>query len=175
MTQTTSANVIFYAIVLFFFITIIFVIFYISRYRKFSPNQYVIHLRNGKVFRVGIGGRLLLLPLFDEVFTIPTTIQQTLLEIKTQTENRKNILLELYVSWRVSEPIIAFSKVSWDKTAENFVEALIKKQLEAIIHTTSKTTPITQQQLFIDQVTLELSKHVEDWGLTIERIDRRFP
>jgi uncharacterized membrane protein YqiK len=57
-------------------IMIVFLVFYLARYRKFTTKHYVIHFRNGKVKSVGAGGRLFLLPVFDEYATLPATVQR---------------------------------------------------------------------------------------------------
>ncbi|HUT80784.1 MAG TPA: hypothetical protein VMZ29_06220, partial [Candidatus Bathyarchaeia archaeon] len=55
---------------------LLFLIFLISRYRKFKTNEYVIRFRNGKIKSAGKGGRCFLMPIIDEVVIIPTTTQQ---------------------------------------------------------------------------------------------------
>lgn len=64
------------------FSSFFFIIFFASQYRKFDTNEFVIHLRNGKVWREGPGGHAVLMPLFDKVVIIPTgkcarVVQQT--------------------------------------------------------------------------------------------------
>ncbi len=168
--QLTTQEMIVLTTVTMFFITIVFMIFFITRYRKFRPNEYVIHIRNGKVFRVGTGGRVFLLPLLDEVFTIPTTVQHTSLEFKAQVKDHKKRFFKIDVTWRVVEPLTAFSKVSWNETADNYVELLIKKRMESILQTLSINASIGQDGAFIDNVASELQKYVKDWGLIIEDI-----
>ena len=60
-------------IVLAFVIFFLFIIFFVSRYRKYKTNEYVIHFRRGKIKRAGTGGTVVLWPVFDEVIVIPTT------------------------------------------------------------------------------------------------------
>ncbi|MFX0114413.1 MAG: hypothetical protein ACFFB3_07685 [Candidatus Hodarchaeota archaeon] len=57
-------------------IIILTLIFYITRYRKFTINQYVLHFRNGKLKKAGMGGRIFLLPVFDEIVTLPSIVQR---------------------------------------------------------------------------------------------------
>lgn len=66
-----------FAIVLFaiFLIVFLILILVLTRYRTFKPNEYVIWLRRGRIRRVGIGGSVIKLPLFDEIYTIPTMLQ----------------------------------------------------------------------------------------------------
>ena len=98
-------------------ITIVFlVIFFASRYYKFKPNEYVIHLRGGKVRSAGRGGKIIKLPLVDDIIVIPTTTRQTLLNSREKILSREfqdmNIVGMLY--WRVADPQVAFSAVSWE-------------------------------------------------------------
>ncbi|MCK5159688.1 MAG: hypothetical protein KAR08_11050, partial [Candidatus Heimdallarchaeota archaeon] len=58
-------------------LALLFLIFLISRYRKFKTNEYVIRFRNGKIKSAGKGGRCILMPIIDEIVVIPTTTQQT--------------------------------------------------------------------------------------------------
>ncbi len=67
----------------------LFVIFMATRYRKFKTNQFVIHLRNGKVKHAGLGGALWLLPLIDDFIVIPTTSLQTILEAHEQVVSKE--------------------------------------------------------------------------------------
>ena len=60
-------------VVIIIIIAFLFLIFMATRYRKFKTNQFVIHLRNGKVKSAGLGGRLWLLPLIDEYIVIIRT------------------------------------------------------------------------------------------------------
>lgn len=63
--------------------------FYASRYRKFDTSFYVIHFRGGKVIRAGQGGKAVVLPLIDEIRTIPVTTQSTFLEAKEKVVSRE--------------------------------------------------------------------------------------
>ena len=63
-------------------VAILFLLFYASRYRKFTSDTYMIHFRNGRVIKAGIGGKAVVIPLIDEVRVIPVTTQSTFLEAK---------------------------------------------------------------------------------------------
>ena len=73
----------------------LFIIFLAARYRKFKTNQFVIHLRNGKVKSAGLGGSLWLLPLIDEYIVIPTTSIQTLVEAHEQVVSKEYQNIEI--------------------------------------------------------------------------------
>jgi regulator of protease activity HflC (stomatin/prohibitin superfamily) len=153
--------------------------FYVSRYRKYKTNEYVIHFRRGKIKRAGTGGTVVLWPIFDEVIVIPTTVQQTLLEAreKVVSHEYQDVALTAFVYWRVSNPEISFSSVSWNPTRTDYVEKAIKNATEAIIRTTCANMPIEQiirnRAEIIKNVTTELHHLAGDWGITIESIEIR--
>jgi len=162
------------AIVLFI---LLFIVFMASRYRKFRTNQFVIHLRNGKVKNAGLGGRLFLLPLIDEYIVIPTTSIQTILEAHEQlvSSEYQNIEFVGMVIWKVVDPEKAFSAVSWDPRADNYVEKILKKAAEAVIRTTCSHMPlekiIRERREIIDDVSKDLLELTADWGIIIETIE----
>jgi len=162
------------AIVLVFFL---FIVFMASRYRKFKTNQFVIHLRNGKVKNAGLGGSIWLLPLIDEYVVIPTTSIQTILEAHDQLVSKEyqNIELVGMVIWKVVDPEKAFSAVSWNPHDDNHVEKILKKAAEAIIRTTCAHMAlekiIRERREIIDHVGKDLLELTADWGIIIESIE----
>lgn len=167
------------AFVFLFLLFLFFVIFYISRFKKFKTNEYVIHFRRGKIKRAGTGGTVILWPVFDEVVVIPTTVQQTLLEAreKVVSYEYQDVALTAFVYWRVMNPEISFSKVSWNPNRSDYVEKAIKNATEAIIRTTCANMKIEQiirnRAEIIKNVTTELHALTGDWGVTIESIEIR--
>jgi regulator of protease activity HflC (stomatin/prohibitin superfamily) len=161
--------------VLFFF----FLLFLLTRYRKFKTNEFVIFLRNGKVKRAGLGGRLFLLPLIDEVIVIPTTIQQTSLEAKEKVVSREyqNIAVTGFIFWQVTEPSSAFTSVSWDLRSSDYVENVIKNAAESIIRTTCANMAlediIRERSKIIDAVISELHDLMANWGVTAHSVEIR--
>jgi len=160
-------------------IAVLFLIFWVTRYRKFKTNEYVIHFRNGRVRRAGTGGRVFLLPVLDEIVVIPTTVQQTLLEAKEQVVSTEyqDVSLTAYVFWRVTEPEVAFGKVNWQPNAPDYVERVIKNATESIIRTTCANMPleeiIRQRHVIIKRVTDDLHALMSDWGITVESVEVR--
>lgn len=161
--------------VLFFF----FLLFLLTRYRKFKTNEFVIFLRNGKVKRAGLGGRIFLLPLIDEVIVVPTTIQQTGLEAKEKVVSREyqNIAVTGFIFWQVTEPSAAFTSVSWDKRSSDYVENVIKNAAESIIRTTCANMAleeiIRERSKIIDAVISELHDLMANWGVTAHSVEIR--
>ncbi|MFX0015446.1 MAG: SPFH domain-containing protein [Promethearchaeota archaeon] len=171
-----------YVGIVFVFLFLLFlfiIIFYVSRFKKFKTNEYVIHFRRGKVKRAGTGGTVILWPVFDEVVVIPTTVQQTLLEAreKVVSYEYQDVALTAFVYWRVTNPEISFSKVSWDPHRSDYIEKAIKNATEAIIRTTCANMKIEQiirnRAEIIKNVTTELHALAGDWGVTIESIEIR--
>jgi len=158
-------------------VAFLFIVFMASRYRKFKTNQFVIHLRNGKVKSAGLGGSIWLLPLIDEYIVIPTTSIQTVLEAHDQLVSKEyqNIEVVGMVIWKVIDPEKAFSSVSWNSRDENYVEKILKKAAEAIIRTTCAHMPlekiIRERREIIDHVGKDLLELTADWGVIIESIE----
>jgi len=158
-------------------IIFLFVIFLAARYRKFKTNQFVIHLRNGKVKHSGLGGSIFLLPLIDEYIVIPTTSIQTVVEAHEQVVSNEyqNIEIEGLLIWKVIDPEKAFSAVSWNVRDENYVEKILKGATEAIIRTTCANMPIEkiirERREIIDPIEKDLHELTADWGIVIESLE----
>ena len=158
-------------------ILFLFIIFLAARYRKFKTNQFVIHLRNGKVKSAGLGSSLWLLPLIDEYIVIPTTSIQTVVEAHEQvvSSEYQNIEIEGLLIWKVIGPEKAFSAVSWNMRDENYVEKILKGATEAIIRTTCANMPlekiIRERREIIDHVEKDLHELTADWGIVIESLE----
>jgi len=154
-------------------------IFMATRYRKFKTNQFVIHLRNGKVKHAGLGGSIWLLPLIDEFIVIPTTSIQTILEAHEQVVSKEyqNISIVGMLIWKVVDPEKAFSAVSWNGNNDNYVEKILKNAAEAIIRTTCANMElekiIRERREIIKQISKELHELTADWGIVIESIEIR--
>ncbi|MFX1237567.1 MAG: SPFH domain-containing protein [Promethearchaeota archaeon] len=154
-------------------------IFMATRYRKFKTNQFVIHLRNGKVKHAGLGGSLWLLPLIDEYIVIPTTSIQTILEAHEQVVSKEyqNISIVGMLIWKVIDPEKAFSAVSWALGNDNYVEKILKNAAEAIIRTTCANMElekiIRERRDIIKEISKELHELTADWGIVIESIEIR--
>jgi len=160
-------------------VAILFLLFYASRYRKFTSDTYMIHFRNGRVIKAGIGGKAVVIPLIDEVRVIPVTTQSTFLEAKEKVVSREfqEISVTAFIFWRVVDPEVAFSRTSWDTTSQAHVEKIIKNAAESIIRTACANMAlekiIRDRQAIIEAVTKELHTLTRDWGLIIESCEIR--
>ncbi len=158
-------------------ILFLFIIFMAARYRKFKTNQFVIHLRNGKVKSAGLGGSLWLLPLIEEYIVIPTTSIQTILEAHDQvvSQEYQNIEFVGMIIWKVVDPEKAFSAVSWNLRDENYVEKILKGAAEAVMRTICANMPleliIRERREMIDHVMKDLHELSADWGILIETFE----
>jgi regulator of protease activity HflC (stomatin/prohibitin superfamily) len=173
-----EANTTITGIVVTVIISLVFIaIFLASRYYKFKPNEFILHIRNGKVRTSGRGGHVFKLPLIDEIVVIPTTTRQTLLNSREKILSREyqdmNIVGMLY--WRVENPSVAFNAVVWDRRSADYVENIISTATEAIIRTTCASLEIEKiirdRTEIIQMVTSALHNLTADWGIIIESFE----
>lgn len=160
-------------------VLVLFVLFYASRYRKFTSDVYMIHFRNGKVIKAGIGGKAVTIPLLDEVRVVPVTTQSTFLEAREKVLSREfqEISVSAFVFWRVIDPEVAFSRTSWNKSSDAYIENIIRNAAESIIRTTCANMAlekiIRDRQAIIEAVTKELYSLTKDWGMLVESCEIR--
>ncbi|NHJ04485.1 MAG: hypothetical protein EAX90_06655 [Candidatus Heimdallarchaeota archaeon] len=158
---------------------LLFLIFLISRYRKFKTNEYVIRFRNGKIKSAGKGGRTFLMPIIDEIVVIPTTTQQTFLEAREKVLSREfqDIAVNAFVFWKVVKPEIAFTAVSWNDRDSDYIETIIKNAAESIIRTTCANMPlesiIRERGEIISAVSNELHDLLADMGIVVISVEIR--
>ncbi|MEA2070063.1 MAG: SPFH domain-containing protein [Asgard group archaeon] len=156
---------------------LLFIIFLISRYRKFKTNEYVIRFRNGKIKSAGKGGRCFLMPIIDEVVIIPTTTQQTFLEASEKVVSREfqDVSVSAFIFWKVVKPEIAFTAVSWNQREPDYIEKIIKNAAESIIRTTSANMEleaiIRERNEIISAVSKELHDLMADWGIVVISVE----
>lgn len=158
---------------------LLFLIFLISRYRKFKTNEYVIRFRNGKIKSAGKGGRCFLMPIIDEIVVIPTTTQQTFLEAKEKVLSREfqDVSVNAFVFWKVVKPDVAFTAVSWNERESDYIEIIIKNAAESIIRTTCANMHleaiIRERIEIISAVTKELHDLLADMGIVVISVEIR--
>ncbi|MHA1463049.1 MAG: SPFH domain-containing protein [Candidatus Heimdallarchaeota archaeon] len=155
------------------------IVFFISRYRKFKTNEYVIRFRNGKVKSAGKGGKCVLMPIIDEIIVIPTTTQQTFLEAREKVLSREfqDVAVNAFVFWKVMKPEIAFTAVSWNERDADYIETIIKNAAESIIRTTCANMPlehiIRERNEIISAVSKELHDLLADMGIVVISVEIR--
>ncbi len=161
------------------FIAFAFLVFLITRYRRFKPNQFVIHLRNGKIFHSGLGGSIWLLPLIDEYVVIPATKCQTQLETQIQNlwKELPNIAIFSTLIWVVVDPEKAFASFAWKQNNINYVEKILNEFTEKIIRNTIQGLSIEkifqERAKIISIIEKELSDKTKETGIEIESFEIR--
>ena len=160
-------------------LALLFLIFLISRYRKFKTNEYVIRFRNGKIRSAGKGGRCFLMPIIDEIVVIPTTTQQTFLEAREKVLSREfqDVAVNAFVFWKVVKPDVAFTAVSWNERESDYIETIIKNAAESIIRTTCANMAlesiIRERFEIITAVSKELHDLLADMGIVVISVEIR--
>jgi len=144
-----------------------------SRYRKFATNVYVIHFRNGRVRRAGLGGAFFLLPIIDEYVEIPTTAQKVDIDAeKVISKENQELIIRGFLVWRVIDPEKTFSSIEWDK-----ISPTLKDIAESVIRTTCANMRLIdilrERQKIINAIISELDQITSDWGIKIETVEIR--
>ena len=162
---------------LFLFSIIVVLVFLASRYYKFKTNEYVIHLRNGKIKSAGLGGKIIKLPLIDDIIVIPTTTRKTLLNASEKVLSREyqDLRVVAILYWKVSNPTVAYNAVVWDPKSPDYIERVLSTASEAIIRTTAASLEIEKiirdRADIIKMVTDQLYNLTKDWGIVIESLE----
>ncbi len=152
-------------------------VFLASRYYKFKTNEYVIHLRNGKIKSAGLGGKIIKLPLIDDIIVIPTTTRKTLLNASEKVLSREyqDLRVVAILYWKVSNPTVAYNAVVWDPKSPDYIERVLSTASEAIIRTTAASLEIEKiirdRADIIKMVTDQLYNLTKDWGIVIESLE----
>lgn len=173
-TASSDGAIIVAMIVAMTMIMIIFLVFYLARYRKFSTNQFVIHFRNGKVKSAGAGGRIFLMPVFDEYTTLPATVQREEFTVAKQ-EFRSSIArsrapLTLTVLWRVVAPLVAYQKLEFQEERPNYAGTIIQDVVKkTVINEVLKLSENRDEWLEDLQESCKgpLSDNFDEWGLEL--------
>lgn len=158
------------AIIVWFF----FIIFMASRYRKFRIDQFVLHLRAGKIKYEGIGGSLWLLTLIDDYIIIPRSMNQTELKIKIPIPLRehKRITIKGNLIWKVIDPQKCYNELTWDVKDKNYAENILKKTANLLIRDIcdkmTHTQIIQERQKLNELIGNSLQQKVSNWGINIE-------
>ena len=160
-------------VVLIIFLILLILAFIKSRYKIFETNVYVIHFRRGKVKRAGLGGSYIILPIFDELVTIPTTAQKVDISAeRVISRENQEVIIHGFVVWSVVEPEKTFSNVRWEN-----IGPYIKDITESVIRTTAANMSLIdilrEREKIVKAITTELDKIVGDWGIKIDTVEIR--
>jgi len=164
-------------VITFIIISSFFILFLTSRYKKFPPDKYIIHLRNGKIINQGFGGKIWLLPLIDDCIVIPTTYLYTKFEADIQFASKYFQDFEIIgdIIWKVIDPKKAFNALSWHPYDENNMNHILKRAAETAIRETCIN--LSFEEIFknryeiVQEALIKLNQLTSYWGILIESIE----
>lgn len=157
-------------------IIILFFIIYASRYRKFSPNEYVIWLRNGCVRKIELGGSGWLYPLIDQVIILPVAMQLTKLELELYDYQQalKTLIINLELNWRIKQPEIFYAKF-FSMTENNIkngeLEQLFKSFVRDSLVTKTLDDMYGKTRNMMNDVKDALNERLKDFGIGLESLE----
>ena len=143
--------------------------------------MFVIHLRNGKVKSATMGGKCFVLPLLDEIITIPTTVQMMNVDIHGVSSTSGEIAsISAAIFWRVIKPEIAYTVVSWDPKSHNFVDHIMNELATGVfIEEAAQLASDWQGTSWIGELKQSVAHHLNekmiDWGIIVENIEIHVP
>ncbi len=147
--------------------------------REFSPDQYVIHFRAGRIIQAGYGLRFIELPVFDEILVIPTDDTRTSLLIRTEIFHERNqyqpVEVQVDFTWNICDPRRAFESVSLEPESPDYVENMMKEVLTSRIKniidvTNTSTFPSAVSELKA-QIYPNFADMLKKWGLCLKDME----
>lgn len=159
----------------------IMMLFFLGLYKKFNPNDFIIHLHNGKVKYTGLGGRCFILPFIDEIVKIPAQIQITKVEIKhVHSATNHETTISASIIWQVIKPEVANTIVSWDREKPNFVDQVMNELATGtfIEESLKIETDWNGTAWIVDlkqSVVNHLYEKIHDYGIVINSVEIHLP
>ena len=103
-----------WGIVVFTLVAIMMIFVVKSRYKVFAPNLFVIHIRRGVVKHKSFGGGFFKLPIIDQYFLLPTTIQRIEIKASEKVISKENqeIVVRGFLVWRIEDAEKALTKIN---------------------------------------------------------------
>jgi regulator of protease activity HflC (stomatin/prohibitin superfamily) len=147
-----------------------------TRLRKFTPNDYVIWIRSGKVKKTSIGGSGLLLPMIDEVIALPLMIQETAMEINIYDYQnfRDTLIVTTKINWRIEEPEIYYAKIysnKQEKEKNELIRNLFASAIREILATKNYETIMRRKRELIKEMKEEMNEKMDEYGIIIEALE----
>lgn len=143
----------------------LFLLFWALRYRKFSPNQYIIWLRNGKVRKARMGGAGIIMPLIDQIIIVPASLQKTSINFTD---------FEVTLHWRVTNPEVVYSRLNLTDTTIPQISEFLVESTTMIVSTNYGSTALHRIQEDIGQVADDLRNRLQEKfaqnGLKLEEV-----
>ena len=163
----------------FFITSIIFGLLILSFYlimnkmvREYSSDNYTILLRNGRVRKTFKGGKILVRPLIDEVIIIPIKVIETQVKINEYfyiQGEKKRIDLQAVLKWRVTDPELAYTKVSWEEGKEDNAYNIIRNlATTTIIKLFTTIDTYENPGEMTTKVFMDLQELIAGWGIFLE-------
>lgn len=151
-----------------------------SRYRTFTNREFVLFFRKGKLKRQGYGGAHFILPIFDEIIVLSTTVQtQEIHAEKVITSENQDVKISGFVVWRIEDPVKAYQSISGsqNKGVMTEINRTLTQLVESIIRTTVAKLTLNQvlreRSLILEAIMAELLPVVEPLGIIINTSEIR--
>lgn len=150
-----------------------------SRYKVFPPNVFVIHIRRGEVKRKSFGGAFFRLPIVDQYFTLPTTIQRIEIKASDKVISRENqeIIVRGFLVWRVEDAEKAFRRITGVTSGNTLreIDTTLEQLAESVIRTTVANMSLDEilrnRGKIVDELMKEFAQVVSTWGISIETVE----
>ena len=168
-----------WGIVVFTLVTLMSIFVVKSRYKVFPPNVFVIHIRRGVVKHKSFGGGFFKLPIIDQYFLLPTTIQRIEIKASEKVISKENqeIVVRGFLVWRIEDAEKAFKRITGNTSNSTLTEinTTLEQLAESVIRTTvanmTLDSILRNRGKIVDDLMKEFSTVVATWGVSIETVE----
>ena len=168
-----------WGIVVFTMVAIMTIFVVKSRYKVFAPNLFVIHIRRGVVKHKSFGGGFFKLPIIDQYFLLPTTIQRIEIKASEKVISKENqeIVVRGFLVWRIEDAEKAFKRITGNTANSTLSEinTTLEQLAESVIRTTvanmTLDSILRNRGKIVDDLMKEFSTVVGTWGISIETVE----
>ena len=168
-----------WGIVVFTLVAIMMIFVVKSRYKVFAPNLFVIHIRRGVVKHKSFGGGFFKLPIIDQYFLLPTTIQRIEIKASEKVISKENqeIVVRGFLVWRIEDAEKAFKRITGTSANSTLTEinTTLEQLAESVIRTTvanmTLDSILRNRGKIVDDLMKEFSTVVGTWGISIETVE----
>ena len=91
------------------------------KHLRAEPNQYIIHYRNGKLLRSGVGLAYWFLPLSAAISQVPAEDIETTFVLRERSADFQQLTAQVTLSYRFSDPVKAAQRVNFGISVESGV------------------------------------------------------
>lgn len=168
-----------WAIVVFTLVALMTIFVVKARYKVFAPNLFVIHIRRGVVKHKSFGGGFFKLPIIDQYFLLPTTIQRIEIKASEKVISKENqeIVVRGFLVWRIEDAEKAFKRITGSSSNSTLTEinSTLEQLAESVIRTTvanmTLDSILRNRGKIVDDLMKEFSTVVGTWGISIETVE----